>query len=153
MKLCNDLTYLLYIGSWFKAYLHIPTPSPIPSPSSFIIVQMVTFCLTCRMGLEPILPIRWPVTISTMFNFDGVGIGDGVGMCNQAFTSVCTTMRCFGYLSVAKGEIKGRNLFRTVVFLQWVGQLPQTSVGFFRRTFWLHCVYQLVCCHRTWEGA
>ena len=42
--------------------------------------------MTGRMGLEPILPVRQPVTISTMLNFDsdGDGIGDGVGMCKQA---------------------------------------------------------------------
>ena len=47
-----------------KVYLHIPTLSPTPSlsPSSFIIVSMVTGSLTGRMGLEPILP----VTISIM---------------------------------------------------------------------------------------
>ena len=42
--------------------------------------------LMVRMGLEPILPVRRPVTISTMLNLDGDGdgIGDGVGMCKQA---------------------------------------------------------------------
>ena len=57
--------------------LHIPIPSP--SPSSFIIVPMVTGCLTGKMVVEPILP----VTISTIINLDGDG--DGVGMCKQAF--------------------------------------------------------------------
>ena len=48
---------------------------------------MVTGCLTGRMGLVLILPVRRPVTISTTFNFDsdGNGIGDGIGMCKQAF--------------------------------------------------------------------
>ena len=60
-----------------KACLHIPTPSP--SPSSFITVPMVTG----RMGSRPILPVRQPVTIDIMLNFDGDGHcdGDGVGMC------------------------------------------------------------------------
>ena len=34
------------------------------------------------MGLEPILPVRLPVTIDTMLNCDG----DGVGTCKQALT-------------------------------------------------------------------
>ena len=42
------------------------------------------------MGFRPILPVRQPITISTMLNFDGDGdgIGDGVGMCKQALRNV-----------------------------------------------------------------
>ena len=47
-----------------KACLHIPIPSPTPSPSSFIIVSVVTKCLTGTMGVEPTF-----------------------GMCKQAFRS------------------------------------------------------------------
>ena len=47
----------------------------------FSIVSMVTG----RMSLEPILPIKQPITIGTMLNFDGDGHGDGVGMCKQNF--------------------------------------------------------------------
>ena len=72
-----------------NACLHIPTPSslPSPSPSNFTIAPMVTGRLTGRMGLVPILPVGRPITISTLLNFDGDGdrIGDGVGMCKQAF--------------------------------------------------------------------
>ena len=31
------------------------------------------------MGMEPIPPVKQPITIDTMLNFDG----DGVGMCKQ----------------------------------------------------------------------
>ena len=49
---------------------------------------MVTGSLTGRMGLEAILPVKLPVTINTMLNFDGHSDddGDAVGMCKQAFT-------------------------------------------------------------------
>ena len=71
-----------------KVCLHIPTqsPSPLECPSKFNIVPMVTGCLTGRMGLEAILPVKLTVTIDTMLNFDGHsdGDGDGVGMCKQA---------------------------------------------------------------------
>ena len=63
------------------ACLHVPTPSP----SSFTIVLMVTVRLTAKMGVEPILPIRRAVTISTMIKFDG----DGVGTCKHTFSGVC----------------------------------------------------------------
>ena len=50
-------------------------------------VRSLTLCLwlTGRMGLEPILPVKLSVTISTMLNFDGECDGDGhsVGMCKQ----------------------------------------------------------------------
>ena len=41
------------------------------------------------MGVEPILPLRQPVTIGTIIKVDGdgVGHGDGVGMCKQALRS------------------------------------------------------------------
>ena len=51
-----------------EACLHIPTPSP----SSFIIVLIVTGRLTVIMGSTPILPIRQPVTIGTIIKLDGV---------------------------------------------------------------------------------
>ena len=35
-----------------------------------------------RMGVEPILPIKQPITIGTMLNFDG----DSVGVCKQNLT-------------------------------------------------------------------
>ena len=35
-----------------------------PITIKFIIVPMVTSCLTGRMGVEPILPVRWPVTLT-----------------------------------------------------------------------------------------
>ena len=40
------------------------------------------------MDVEPILPIKQPVTIGTIIklNGDGVGDGDGVGICKQAFS-------------------------------------------------------------------
>ena len=36
------------------------------------------------MGVEPILPVRQPVTIGAMLNFDGDGYGDSVGKSKQA---------------------------------------------------------------------
>ena len=44
--------------------LHVPIPSP--SPSSFIIVLMVMVCPMGKIGVEPILPNRRSVTISTI---------------------------------------------------------------------------------------
>ena len=37
------------------------------------------------MGSRPILPVKLPITINTMVNFDGGcdGDGDGVGICKQ----------------------------------------------------------------------
>ena len=52
----------------FKACIHIPSPSPIPSQSSFIIVPMVTGRLMDRMGSILIRPVRQPVTINTNVN-------------------------------------------------------------------------------------
>ena len=39
------------------------------------------------MGTEPILPVKWSVSINTMINFDGHGDGDGDGhgKCKQTF--------------------------------------------------------------------
>ena len=47
-----------------KVCLHVPTQSLSPSqcPSKFNIVPMVTGSLTGKMGVEPILPVRRPVT-------------------------------------------------------------------------------------------
>ena len=44
--------------------------------------------MTSRMGLEPILPVKLSVTISTMLNFDGHCDcdGNGVTTCKQTFT-------------------------------------------------------------------
>ena len=44
------------------------------------------------MGSTPILPVRLPITIDTMLNFDGHcdGDGDGVGMCKQALNALKT---------------------------------------------------------------
>ena len=39
-------------------------------PSKFIIMSMVMSSLTGRMSLSPILPVKLPVTISTILNFD-----------------------------------------------------------------------------------
>ena len=47
---------------------------------------MVTVYLTGRMSVEPILPIRWTVSIGTIVKFDGDKDSDGVRMCKQAFT-------------------------------------------------------------------
>ena len=44
--------------------------------------------LTIRMGCEPILSVKWSVSIDTMINFDGDsdGHGDGDSTCKQAFS-------------------------------------------------------------------
>ena len=36
-----------------------------------------------RMFTEPILPIKWSVSIGIMINFDGDGDRDGDGTCKQ----------------------------------------------------------------------
>ena len=43
-----------------------------------------------RLGSEPILSIKWSVSIGTMLNFDGDcdGNGDSDGMCKQALTQL-----------------------------------------------------------------
>ena len=48
---------------------------------------MVTVRWMGRMGTEPILSIKWSVSIDTMINFDGDGDGRGYGdgTCKQAF--------------------------------------------------------------------
>ena len=71
----------------FRVCLHVPTPSPCSSLSlsSFTIVLMVMVHLTGKMGVEPILPIRLPVTLSTMIKLDGDGHSDGVGTCKHTF--------------------------------------------------------------------
>ena len=45
---------------------------------------METDCLSDRMGTEPILPVKWFVSIDTMINFDRDRDGDGDGNCKQA---------------------------------------------------------------------
>ena len=47
--------------------------------------------LTGRMSVEPILPVRRAVIISTMINFDGDGDwhGDGGGTCKHALKEKC----------------------------------------------------------------
>ena len=41
-----------------------------------------------RMGVQPILPVKVPVTIGTMLNFDGDcdGDGHGVGTCKHSLS-------------------------------------------------------------------
>ena len=68
-----------------KACLHVPSPSLCPSPSKFNIMPMVTVHLMGRMGTEPILSIKWSVSIDATINFDGDGDKDGDGTCKQAF--------------------------------------------------------------------
>ena len=48
---------------------------------------MVTGTLTGRMGSTLILPVKVPVTITTMLNFDGLNFGPnfGVDTCEQGF--------------------------------------------------------------------
>ena len=50
-------------------------------------MSMETDRWTNRMGTEPMLPIKWTVTISTMLYFDGDGHGHGDGTCKQVITS------------------------------------------------------------------
>ena len=68
-----------------KACLHVPSPSLCPSPSKFNIMPMVMVHLMGRMGTEPILSIKWSVSIDATINFDGDGDKDGDGTCKQAF--------------------------------------------------------------------
>ena len=41
--------------------------------------RMETDCLMGRMGTEPILSVKWSVSIGIMVNFDGDGDGYGYG--------------------------------------------------------------------------
>ena len=52
----------------FTACLHIPSPSPslCLSPTKFNIMRMEMDRLRERLGLEPILSVKWSVTIHTM---------------------------------------------------------------------------------------
>ena len=63
-----------------------------------VTVKGLALCqrLTGRMGMEPILPVKQPVTIDTMLNFDG----DGVGMCKQALSLCSKCFSCFQNISV-----------------------------------------------------
>ena len=74
-----------------KGVLHVLTrfPSPSQCPSKFIVVPIVTGSLTGRKGDRPILPVKLPVTIDIMINFDGHcdGNGNGIGMFRHTFTS------------------------------------------------------------------
>ena len=56
---------------------------------------MVTDCLTDRLGSEPILSIKWSVSIGTMLNFDGDcdGHGEGDGTCKQALKDITLILR------------------------------------------------------------
>ena len=62
-----------------------------------VTVKGLALCqwLTGRMGMEPILPFKQPVTIDILLNFDGDGQGDGdrVGMCKQPLTEVLFGLR------------------------------------------------------------
>ena len=55
--------------------------------SQICFVCMVTVSLIVRMGSEPILSIKWSISIDTMINFDGDGDGHGYGdgTCKQTF--------------------------------------------------------------------
>ena len=78
-----DWSQLMFGPIWtIKACLHVPSlsPCPSPSPSKFNIVPMVTVRFTGRMGTESILSVKQSVSIDTMINFDG----NGVGTCKQA---------------------------------------------------------------------
>ena len=66
----------------------------------FNIMSMVMDSLTGRMGDRPILPVKLPITISTMLNFDGncYGDRDGVWMCKQTLSDLClrqTRLSCW----------------------------------------------------------
>ena len=51
------------------------------------IVDIVMVHLTIRMGCEPILSVKWSVSIDTMINFDRDSDGDGDGTCKQALNN------------------------------------------------------------------
>ena len=60
-----------------KVCLHIPTPSPSPLPSRFIIVTMMMDSLTGKIGVEPILPIK---TLLLLTQCKLYMVGDGEGL-------------------------------------------------------------------------
>ena len=78
----------MHLQAGIMACLHVPSPSPCPSPSQskFNIVPMVSVRLRDRMGTEPIVSVKWTVTIGTTLNFDGDGHGDRDGTCKQTFS-------------------------------------------------------------------
>ena len=55
---------------------------------------MVMVRLTGKMGVEPILPIRRAITISTMIKLDGDWHGEGVGTCKHTLrkTLLCVIL-------------------------------------------------------------
>ena len=81
--------------------------------------------LTGRMGLEPILPGKRPVTISIMLNFDGDwhSDDDGVGMCKQALTLFSShfSFRDVSHFKTHSPPKKNTQLKRkrTVTWLTW----------------------------------
>ena len=49
---------------FIKACLHLPSISPSPSPSNFIIMPRVMDRLTGTMGLQPILSVNVNLTVT-----------------------------------------------------------------------------------------
>ena len=86
---------------WLKACLHIPSPSPCPSPSlsKYNIVPMVMVRLMGRMGTEPILSLKWSVSIDIMINFEVTEMGTKTEMvCVNRPWSV-ETWKSIGFVS------------------------------------------------------
>ena len=62
--------------------------------SDLVTVKGLALCqwLTGRMGMEPILPVKQPVTIDIMLNFDSDGHGDGSECVNSPLDLHRSTM-------------------------------------------------------------
>ena len=74
-------------------------------------MSMVTGNLTGRMGDRSILPVKLPVTIDIMFNFDrhcdGDGNGNGVRTCKHTFTLADHSRPAIAWRSFLRGILGG----------------------------------------------
>ena len=98
------------------------TPSD-PVTVKFNIMWVVTGCLMGKMGAEPILAIRRLVTIGAIIKLDcdGVGDGDGVGMCKKTLKIYTFSVKL---VSVNSHIIKSSGMY-SVTLVWWLPYLAQ----------------------------
>ena len=88
---CSSILFCSFLNTNIfdvRSVYTFQTLFPSPSQSKFNILSMVMGTLMGNIGLETTLPVKLPVTIGTMLNFDGdCDVDrDGVGKCKQTFT-------------------------------------------------------------------